>query len=172
MNAIPELQRAFWRYRLGLADGSACINWAVARLAAGEEQNDLDIKLLAGATAHSEIIPLIETILRRYGGPAIDETFLWGKFICELHTCYQAGQIKIEELDTFFSWIYEDLDYPGWLTMLSRNCEYAIDVEPFRKPFEVEFNYVSQLWEQAASTEEFLRNYDRNVSNSHDFTPG
>jgi len=169
MTALSELQRAFWRYRLGLADGSECIDWAVARLVADEERNDLEIKLLAGATKYSEIIPLVETILRRYGGESIDESFLWGKFICELHSGYQAGKIKIEELDRFLSWIYDALNYPSWLVMLSRNCEYAIDVEPFVKPFQEEFNYVAKLWQEAASTEEFMRNYDRNISNTHDF---
>ncbi len=60
----------------------------------------------------------------------------------------------VRRLDSIISALYVDLNYPDWLTMLSRNCEYTIDVKDFRKPFEDEFQYLYELWKDASSVEE------------------
>lgn len=42
--------------------------------------------------------------------------------------------------------------------MLSRNCEYATDVESFEIPFHEEFNYIFELWKSCMSLAEFYQN--------------
>jgi hypothetical protein len=63
--------------------------------------------------------------------------------------------------------LYPALDYPDWLTMLSRNCEYAIDVPDFERPFEDEFRYIASLWAQAEGLAAFEGEYRRQISNGH-----
>jgi len=67
-----------------------------------------------------------------------------------------------------FSSIYPKLGYPDWLVMLSRNCEYALDIPAFEEPFEKEFEYVANLWAVAQSLPAFNASYSRGKSNLHD----
>jgi hypothetical protein len=152
----------------GLAQVSCCIAWAVDCLQANEEGDDLDVVLLAAATDDSETMPLVEKILAKYIGPAaLNRQFVAGKYIAELRRAYMAKSISIETLDSILDRHYCELGYPDWLAILSRNCEYATDIDDFRVRFEDEFAYIAGLWEKSASLEEFLKVYDRGVSNSH-----
>ena len=168
MNALPELHRNYVMVKSGLAQASCCIDWAIARLQADEEGDDLDVVLLAAATDDIEAMPLTVKILAKYLGPAaLNEQFVAGKCIAELWRAYLAKSISLETVDGIVWKLYSELDYPGWLVVLSRNCECAIDIYMYRQAFEDEFAYIAGLWENSASLEEFLKMYDREVSNSH-----
>jgi len=169
MNALPELQHNYIMVKSGVAQVSCCIAWAIDRLQADEEGDDLDVVLLAAATDGAEAMPLVEKILEKYLGPAVlNEQFVAGKYISELWRAYRAKSFSRDMVDGILSKLYYRLGYPNWLTMLRRNCEYATDVHAFRIPFEDEFAYIAGLWEESASLDEFMKMYDREVSNSHD----
>jgi hypothetical protein len=91
-----------------------------------------------------------------------------GKYVASLRNAYLQGNETIESLDAKLTTIYSHLGYPDWMTMLSRNCEYATDLPAFKDPFEEEFAYVAGLWTSVNSKEEFEKIYSREVSNRHD----
>lgn len=169
MKAIAELQQAYHHYKLGLCGAKPCIDWALARLDADEEEGDLEIALLAGEGNNADVSPLVEALLEKYIGDwKLDEQLLCGKYIAELYKRHRSTRISAGELDAEISHIYVKLNYPSWLAMLSRNAEYQTDVEPFVKSFEDEFRYISELWNESSSTKEFQQKYDRKISDSHD----
>lgn len=157
MEQLTELDIAVFQLRMGFGDTGRCVDWAVERLRRDEEGDDLEVVLLA------------EVIIERYRGierPA--DQFLAGKYIVELRAAYLAGRESVSSLDAIFTRLYPALDYPDWLVMLSRNCEYATDVADFEQPFEDEFRYIASLWAQAESLAAFERAYSRQSSNTHD----
>jgi len=169
MKAIHELLEAFIPLKYNFTKGQDCLKWAVERLLYNEEEDDRDVILLAGSTVEEEIKELSLKILERYIEKQFLEEEYWvGKFIVKLYEWYKSGSVSIPRLDTIISWLYAHFDYPNWLAMLSRKCEYAIDMEDFRKPFEDELWYIYELWKDASSVDEFNSKYDRRVSNSHD----
>jgi hypothetical protein len=171
MEAIHELLEAFIPLKYNFTKGEGCVKWAGDRLLHDEEENDEDIILLAGATEEGEIKELTSNILEKYIDKSfLEEQYCAGKFIVKLYESYKADSLNIRRLDTIIGWLYVNLGYPSWLTMLSRNCEYATDMEEFRKPYEDEFLYIYETWKNARSTDEFKKNYNRQVSNSHDAT--
>ncbi|MBS0307501.1 MAG: hypothetical protein JSS58_00890 [Proteobacteria bacterium] len=146
-----------------------CIDWAIQRLQLDQENEDLDVVLLAAATTYEDAFPLVEQIIVRYvGADAIDQQLAAGKYIAKLFREYKTGAESIESLDTKFSTLYYNLGYPSWLVMLSRNCEYATDIDTFNEPFEQEFEYIAKLWDSSSTLSEFESKYDRKVSNQHD----
>lgn len=167
MNKIDDLQKAHARYKLGFAVGSTFIDWAIERLQANEEGNDLDIILLASATTEEEALPLTEIILQRYIADNPGLELVAGKEMVNLHSRYLKGELSISDLDDIISNLYVRLDYPNWLVMLSRNCEYATDIDGFKKPFESEFGYIAKLWASSDTVAEFYHVYSRKVSNMH-----
>lgn len=171
MNRIADLQEDHARYMLGFPVGSALIDWAIARLEAHEEGEDLEICLLAGATTEEESLPLTESILRRYNTVALDLEVVAGKRLVSLHSSYHKGELSITDLDQIINNVYVRLEYPSWLVMLQRNCELATDIDAFELPFEQEFDYIAKLWSTSNSVVEFQRVYSREVSNTHDFAP-
>jgi len=169
MNAIRDLEQRYFQIKFGLGKPSACIDWAIDRLQANEEGEDQDIVLLAAATEATDALPLTEKILAKYlGYQALNEQLAAGKYVAELRKDFLAGKVSIEMLDSIFTKLYYRLDYPTWLTMLSRNCEYATDIPAFREPFEKEFEYITNLWEKSPTLEEFMRIYDKKISKTHD----
>jgi len=171
MKTIHDLLEAFIPLKYNFPKGQDCVKWAVERLLHDEQENDKDVILLTGATMVEEIRELSLKILDRYlDKELLDEEYWAGRFIVKLYEWYKSGSVSIPQLDTIISWFYAHLDYPSWLTMLSRNCEYATDMEDFRKPLEDEFLYIYETWKDAHSLDEFERKYDRQVSNSHDAT--
>ena len=169
MNDISQLQKYYFFFKLGTESHKKCIDWAIEKLQSGQEVDDLDIVLLAGAISRDEVIALVEKILERYVGSAsFDGQFVTGKYIVSLFESYKAGTETISSLDEKLTKLYYSLGYPDWLTMLSRNCEYATDVPDFLKPFEDEFEYVANLWSSSESSIEFKSRYSRDISNRHD----
>jgi hypothetical protein len=168
MEAIAELEHEYFLLRFDWGTGERCVDWAVARLGSDSEGDDLEIVLLASARGRDEILPLVEVIVERYcGADRSSNEFAAGKYVAALRIAYLRGEESIVSLDAKFSSIYQKLGYPNWLTMLSRNCEYATDVPEFEKPFELEFNYVASLWADAKSLSEFIAKYSRDRSNQH-----
>lgn len=154
---------------MGVGHHQSSIDWALERLRLDQEGDDLNIVLLAAATTREEAAPLIEEILETHLGiSSIDDRFAAGKYIAVLRSAYLAGQETIDSLDEKFTKLYHRLEYPNWLTMLSRNCEYATDIPAFVEPFEKEFEYVAGLWAAATSHADFESKYSRAISNSHD----
>jgi CheY-like chemotaxis protein len=171
MKAIHELLEAFIPLKYNFTNGQECLKWAEDRLLHDEEENDEDIILLAGSTEQEEIKQLSSKILERYiDKPFLEEEYCAGKFIVKLYESYTCGSVNIQRLDTIIGWLYTHLNYADWLVMLSRNCEYATDIEEFRKPFEDEFLYIYKIWKDACSVDAFKGKYDRQVSKSHDVT--
>ena len=173
MEQLTELDNAVFQLRTGLDQADRCVDWAVERLRLDQEGDDLEVVLLASARGIDEVLPLAEAIIARYrGAQRLDEHFLAGKYIVELRAAYLAGRESVSSLDAIFTRLYPALDYPDWLTMLSRNCEYAIDVPDFEQPFEDEFHYIASLWAQAEDLAAFEREYSRETSNRHDVMRG
>ena len=169
MEQLTELENAVFQLRMDFAPADRCVDWAVERLRLDQEGDDLEVVLLASARGRDEVLPLIDVIIERYrGAQRLDEQFLAGKYIVELRAAYLAGRESVSSLDTIFTRLYPALAYPDWLTMLSRNCEYAIDVPDFEQPFEDEFHYIASLWAQAEDLAAFERAYSRQTSNEHD----
>ena len=169
MNAIHDLLDAFIPLKYKFTKGQECVKWAEARLLHNEEENDRDIVLLAGATEEEEIKRLTLIILEKYiDKPFLDEEYCAGKFIVKLYESYKLGLVGIHRLEKIIDWLFNSLNSPDWLGMLCRNCEYAMDMETFRKPFEDEFLYIYETWKNANSIDEFKARYDRQVSNGHD----
>lgn len=88
-----------------------------------------------------------------------------GSILVELRKLYLVKQLTIIDLERMISNIYIELDYPDWLVILSRNAEYATDIDYFIKPFENELNYITDLWEEYVSFDNFTANYSRERSN-------
>lgn len=169
MEQLTELDNAVFQLRMGFGHADRCVDWAVERLRLDQEGDDLEVVLLASARGRDEVLVLADVIIERYrGAQRLDEQFLAGKYIVELRAAYLAGRESVSSLDAIFTRLYPALDYPDWLTMLSRNCEYAMDVPEFEQPFEREFDYVAGLWSEAGSAAEFEQRYSRETSNRHD----
>lgn len=170
MNEIEELQLAYISYKRSDGQLKDCVNWAVERLVRNEEEGDEEIILLASSPMDWEIDQLVHNILRRYlGSEAENEEYWAGRLLVCFYDKYLARTIGITELDKKILSLYVNLDYPDWLVMLSRNCEYATDVDAFLKPFEDEFKYITDLWREAKSLDDFTKKYDRQISNSQDW---
>ncbi|SDG64706.1 hypothetical protein SAMN05428968_0107 [Janthinobacterium sp. YR213] len=169
MEQLIELEIAVFQLRMGFSRADSCVDWAVERLRLDEEGDDLEVVLLASARGRDEVLPLADVIIERYRGvQRLPEQFLAGKYIVELRAAYLAGRESVSSLDAIFTRLYPALDYPDWLVMLSRNCEYATDVANFEQPFEDEFRYIAGLWTQAESLAAFEGVYRRETSNGHD----
>jgi hypothetical protein len=169
LEAIDQLEHLFCLYKFNMGDLSACIQWALDRMQLNQDGGDLDIILLAGATKPEEALPYIKSILLNYrGSSALDDQLAAGKCVSELYKKYLVHSETIQSLMGTFEWLYCHLDHPYWLTMLWRNCEYALDTPAFKRPFEQEFEYIAGLWSSVNTRQEFEMKYDRNISNQHD----
>jgi len=125
--------------------------------------------LLAAATTHDEALPLVEEIVSRYiriDSP--DVQLAAGRFISRLRTEYITGTESIESLDAKIRYALLQPWVPDWLVMLTRNCEYATDIDALHEPFEKEFAYIAELWNSSSNRMEFESKYSREISNRHD----
>jgi hypothetical protein len=171
MEAIVQLEHAYFLTKVGLGSFRACIDWAIERLQKDEEGSDLDIVLLAASIEEEQAIPLVERIVSRYcASNDFDEHLAAGKYVAGLRETYFKKEETIASLDATFSKLYHCLDYPTWLVMLCRNCEYATDIPAFVKPFEEELSYIADLWESVTSRADFEARYSRVVSSQHDIS--
>lgn len=167
MNAVEELQNVLFSRKYGLGDLQECVDWAMARLSANEDDGDEDVVLLAGSTDERETKDLAHKIVERYLQPDAREESLWtGRFLVRLCERYREGTMGIPALEPIIGAMYENLGKPDWLAVLRRNCGYAADGDRFAKPFEEELEYIAGLWRQSASTAEFSKKYDRKVSDT------
>lgn len=150
MREIPELRSLYYREFYATQGLRDCSEWAVRRLEADDEGDDLDVVLLASSRDERERRQLTEAILERYlGHGAISEETAAGKYIVELWTSYVQGTSTVADIDQWLTWVYPKLRCPDWLVMLSRNCEYATDIEVFVEPFQKELQYIAELWSQS-----------------------
>ena len=62
----------------------------------------------------------------------------------------------------------ERLHFPGWLSVLCRNCRLAQEATPYRDLFDKEFAYLARLWAVAMSRQQFESRYNRAISTLHD----
>lgn len=169
MQAITQLQNHYLLLTLGVGKTQPCIDWAIQRLQLNQEGDDLEVVLLAAATTREEALPLAQEILARYLGiESLDKQLAAGKYVTSLRPKYLADSESIESLEAKFATLYCELGYPSWLSMLSRNCEYATDIEAFREPFEQEFEYIANLWKNSCTLSEFEATYSREISKRHD----
>lgn len=169
MEAIAQLECEYLRLKVGNGDYQVCIDWAIERLLHDQEGDDLEIVLLAAATKQEVVFPLVEQIIKRYCDASIlDDELVAGKYVASLRDAYLQGNETIESIDAKLTTVFRRLDYPDWLVMLSRNCEYATDMPAFEEPFEKEFAYIAGLWASVNRREEFEKIYSRAVSNQHD----
>lgn len=169
MEAIERLEH---HYIMLIMTGTTqpCIEWAIERLELNQEEDDLDVVLLAAATQKDEgVLPLVVKILEKYSQLAIlDHQVVAGKYIVTLRQRYLAGFETITSLDPKFWKTFAHLGGPGWLVMLCRNCEYATDIQCFEQPFEQEFEYIAGLWASCSTQAEFNSRYSRAASDQHD----
>ena len=164
MKAIHELLEAFIPLKYNFTNGQECVKWAGDRLLYDEEENDEDIILLAGSTEEEEIKELSLKILETYiDKQFLDEEYCAGKFIVKLYESYKSGSVSIHRLDSIIGSLYSNLNYPDWLSELAPNCEYATDMEDYRKPFEDEFQYLYELWKDVSSLDEFKSKYAKRI---------
>jgi hypothetical protein len=169
MRAISQLEYAYFLGKAGFGSFHACVEWAIEQLQRDEEGSDLDIVLLAASTDQDQTISLVEQIISRYCLPnGFDEQFAAGAYVANLRQEYLKNEETIASLDAKLSMLTAYLDFPTWLTMLCRNCEYAMDIPAFLKPFEEEFAYIADLWESVTSRAEFEARYSREISSQHD----
>lgn len=172
MKKIDELHDLCVKARFSLGEWKDCVEWAVQRLINNEDQDDQSVILLASSNEQNEIEQLCSSILDTYITQGKRDDEYWaGKYVVFLHELFYGSEIDIFELEKRLWKIYYKLDHPYWLVMLSRNCEYATDVQAFEKPFHDEFEYIVSLWKTCDSITEFNEKYDSNISNSHDAVP-
>jgi hypothetical protein len=167
--SIENLNKIYFKVRFGFENWSSLSSWAIEQLIQNQDGDDKNIILLASSSYEDEADELTEKILSTYLNPTErNDEYLAGKYVSELYSIFYKNGINISALSEILDKIYCALAYPNWLVMLSRNCEYATDVEAFEKPFHEEFQYISHLWQSCENTHDFLLRYDRSVSNTHD----
>ena len=168
MQALAERELVCFQLRMGFGHAERCVDRAVERLRLDEEGDDLDIVLLASARGVGEVLPLADAVIAPYrGAQRLGDQFLAGKYIVELRHAYLGGRISVAALDAIFTRLYPALGYPGRLAMLSRNCEYALDVADFLLPFGHELHHIAHVWAEADSLADFEQRYSRETSNEH-----
>jgi len=169
MKEIESLYQKFVFHEFNLSSWKECIDWGIERLQKDDDNGDVDIALLAGSTKEWDAEDYTKNVLDKYlPEEKFNREYICGKSLVELYKKFQENEINHEELDHILTTLFWKLDYPDWLVMLSRNCEYATDIEDFRKPFLDEFDYIAGLWSKSGNLKEFLKEYDRAISNTHD----
>ncbi len=140
-----------------------CINWAIEQIENGID--DTNINILAGLNPdnQTEVQEYIEKIIQKVIVPDDYDIETWaGKFIVLTGEKYLKNEIDISEFDEILSKLYYNLEYPHWMGMLSRNCEYATDIDGFKEPFLNELNCIMDSWRGSNNLEDFYKkNFDR-----------
>lgn len=168
MEAINQLERSYFIVKSGGGDYRECIEWALDRLRRDEEGDDTDIVMLAASIDRHEALTFTEHVIERYSGyQALDEQLAAGKYLVTLRHDYLRGRQSVATLEPKLQTLYEQLHYPGWLSILCRNCRRARDAAPFRDLFDTEFAYLARLWTVATSRQEFESRYNRAISVRH-----
>jgi hypothetical protein len=170
LNAIGDLISKYIQFEFEFAPIEKCIKWAEDRILESEEYHDQDIILLAGSIDQKEAEDYVQAILKKYTGTSdiTKDECVCGQYIVKLYERYKNNKITVDDLEPILSKLYNNLEYPDWLVMLSRNCEYATDVYNYIDPFEQEFDYIANLWRSSESLNDFKSKYSRDKSNTHD----
>jgi hypothetical protein len=169
MEAITQLEHSYFLLKSGGGDYHECVQWAVDRLRRNEEGDDEEIVMLAASSARSEALTFAEHLVERYSGyQALDPQLAAGKYIIALRHDYLRHVETLRTLESKLLSLYERLNHPGWLAVLSRNCRYAKEGPQYREYFEKEFAYLARLWAVANSRAHFESRYNRAISAKHD----
>jgi hypothetical protein len=154
--------------KINLLDASyqQCIDWAVSELLRGVE--DLNVCLLASSNVNDkhEMDSYIRNILGDnfiISEVELQETA--GELIINFGDKYFSNKITIIDIESIIYKLYLSLENNDWLVILSRNAEYATDIDYFKKPFENELKYIIELWSQYTIYTDFINNYHRRISN-------
>lgn len=142
------------------------IDWAVSELL--RDVDDIDVCLLASSNENNsdEINLYIRNILGEnieFSMEEIQETT--GRIIAANGEKYFNKQLSIIEIEKIIYTLYTSVEYRDWLVVLSRNAEYATDIDYFLVPFENELKYIMELWKAYPKYQNFINNYDRDISN-------
>jgi hypothetical protein len=169
MEALAQLEHSYFLAKAGMGDYHACIDWAVDRVCHDEEGDDEEIVLLAAASRRIEVLTLTEHVVERYcGHDALDNELAAGKYIAALRSNYLGRSETFASLGPKLRDLYVRLNYPDWLSVLCRNCEYAATVPEYKAPFEREFAYIAHLWVLARTRADFDNIYNRAISRQND----
>lgn len=167
MNEIKALQKLSFLVRCGAASWTSYVDWGIDRLKRDEEEDDLDVVMLAAATGEEEAVPLTMTIIERYLG-SVTDGLVSGKILVEMFDALNTGAETAISLEPIIWRLYYDFGQAQWLFQLARNCEYATDIPAFEKPFLDEFRYITDLWRNVESEEDFKKSYNPAISRLHD----
>ncbi|HEV7608971.1 MAG TPA: hypothetical protein VGO61_16630 [Steroidobacteraceae bacterium] len=169
MEEINQLERSYFLLKSGGGDYRECIEWALDRLRRDEEGDDTDIVFLAASEDRQEVLTFAEHVIERYSGyQALDEQLAAGKYLVALRHDYLRGIETVRTLESKLQSLYERLKFPGWLSVLCRNCRHAKEAKPYRDLFDKEFAYLARLWAVAMSRHQFEQRYNRAISVQHD----
>jgi hypothetical protein len=162
MEEINQLERSYFLLKSGGGDYRECIEWALDRLRT-------DIVMLAASEDRYEVLTFAEHVIERYSGyQALDEQLAAGKYLVTLRHDYLRGIETVRTLESKLQSLYERLKFPGWLSVLCRNCRHSKESKPCRDLFEKEFAYLARLWAVAMSRQQFEQRYNRAISAQHD----
>jgi hypothetical protein len=169
MEAINQLERSYFIVKSGGGDYRECIEWALDRLRRDEEGDDTDIVFLAASVDRHEALTFAEHVIERYSGyQALDEQLAAGKYLVTLRHDYLRGKESVNTLESKLQKLYQQLNHPGWLSVLCRNCRHAREAAPYHDLFDKEFAYLARLWAVATCRQQFESRYNRAVSARHD----
>jgi hypothetical protein len=169
MEAINQLERSYFLLKSGGGDYRECIEWALDRLRRDEEDDDTDIVMLAASADPTEALTFAGLVIERYSGyRALDAQLAAGKYLVALRHDYLRGIETVQTLESKLMLLYERLRFPGWLSVLCRNCRHANEAPSCRDLFDKEFAYLARLWAVAMSRQQFESRYNRTISVLHD----
>jgi hypothetical protein len=169
MEAINQLEYSYFLARSAGGDYRDCIDWALERLRRNEEDNDNEVIMLAASEEPEEARTFTELVLERYSGyQALDLQLAGGKYLVALRHEYLRGNQTVHTLESKLMRLYAHLQYPGWLSVLCRNCRHARTVPAYRELFDREFAYLARLWAVAATRAQFESRYNHAISLRHD----
>jgi hypothetical protein len=110
----------------------------------------------------------MEAINRYSGQQSLDAQLAGGRYLVSLRQEYLRQSESVHTLESKLQRLYEQLGFPGWLSVLCRNCRHARGTASYRLLFDREFAYLARLWAEASSREEFEARYDRRISAWHE----
>ena len=165
-----ELKNLYIKAQFFKTSYERIIEWAMKQIEIGID--DMNINILAGLEPNHyfEVREYIEQILDEELNISKEDLEEWaGNYITEQKELFENEEIDIWKFDEKISKIYYKLDYPCWMHMLARNCEYSTDIDVFEKPFKNELDYITGLWAKYPEYTDFIKHYDRTISNQHDY---
>jgi len=169
MEEINQLERSYFLLKSGGGDFRECVEWALDRLRRDEEGDDADIIMLAVSANRYEVLTFAGHVIERYSGyQALDAQLAAGKYLVALRHDYLRGIETVQSLDGKLQRLYEQLQFPRWLSVLCRNCRHAREARAYHDLFEKEFAYLARLWAVAMSRQQFESRYNHAISARHD----